>query len=218
MARYNTRSGRLFRVARSLRYLKMLRLGPSTHSTRLGEKELVLRSGIHRINSAEKYWRGIPVVIIFQQSVETWEIHLLEPKLHAALLDIFGTIEYGSQDPHNLDDAYKRIYTAVMGTGPVCEHLKVDYAPFFSQFRPVPVTSFSRRLEATEESELGQIARRVAADAVLYVKDPDARFRTQQHVTCINECLENALQSYMHPASDNNYVAINISSPSSILR
>lgn len=79
---------------------------------------------------------------------------------------------------------------------------EVDFSPFFARWRGVPVQALAENVKAGDVRPIGNVARRVAADAVAFVNDKRMFFRTEQQVTIINQCLE-AAASRQFPSLNN---------------
>ena len=200
ISRKDTRGGRMYHVGQALKHLYTLRLGKSTHDSdmRKGKQELVLRCGARHIPSKEpEYWRGYNLIEpVLHHSVQTWEVHLLERNLHAEQLDALGTIEYRRKEPFATDDVYKRFYDLVMTTHMTTEDIIVDFSPFTDEYKPVGITRRAERMGATDPTDLGGVARRIAADATLYISRKRADFRAPKQVRLLNSCLKQAAKEY----------------------
>eukprot|EP00178_Gracilaria_changii_P011397 TRINITY_DN3247_c0_g1_i1.p1 TRINITY_DN3247_c0_g1~~TRINITY_DN3247_c0_g1_i1.p1 ORF type:complete len:301 (-),score=23.11 TRINITY_DN3247_c0_g1_i1:842-1744(-) len=180
-------SGRLSRVAKSVRNIVTLRVGSSTHHNRRGAQEIVLRSGARKA-SGEEYWRG---KIQREEAVgRGWLVHLVEEQMHTDLLSDLCTTEYTRIHKTNTDDLYRRLYQTIMNIEGADESL-VDWTRFSNEYSPIAKTNFAVRAGATSDAELAGVARRVAADACLYVVGKRS-YRTDVQVALINSCTEYA--------------------------
>ncbi|KAI0563224.1 hypothetical protein FGB62_44g10 [Gracilaria domingensis] len=181
----STLPGRLVHVAKSLRSLKTLRVGSSTYHRRRGEQEIVVRSGA-RGATGEKYWRG---KIDRQQSVgDGWLVYLVEEQMHTDLLSDLGTVEYARTQKANKDDLYRRVYQTVMNVEGVGDP-RIDWTKFLSEYSAIAKTNMAVRAGATSDGDLAGVARRVAADACLYVAGK-CPYRADVQIAIINSCVE----------------------------
>ena len=167
---------------------------------RNGEKELVIRRGA-RTASGTTYWRGVEeeVRVISADenrgSSKIYLVRLVERELHSSHLDEIGTCDFKrSLDVEGPDGLYKKIYELVMTCDSQSSELLVDYSSFLTRFEGgvAADTAPAMRVGATSNTVLGDVARRVAADACYYVFHDGAELRTGNHVKCINECIEHA--------------------------
>ena len=114
ITRPKSKYARVFKVARALRNLQLLRVGfssdPEKNTNGTSAWEVVLRKGVASKSSGKEYWRGNVVDEHYCSEVQTWQVHLVERKLHATMLDSFGTIEYLDANQKSLNAAYQAFY------------------------------------------------------------------------------------------------------------
>ncbi|KAI0563222.1 hypothetical protein FGB62_44g12 [Gracilaria domingensis] len=198
ITKFDSRAARAFKVAQELRRLKTVRLGRSTSETRRGERELVIRRGARTANG-KSYWRGIEEYVKQSDQNNAYKVRLVERELHAGKLDEIGTVEFRRKlGPDQTDNLYRKFYDLVMTVETSNRELVLDFSAFLERHRGVPETSrLPQRVGATEASELGNVARRVAADACFYILNSAGELRTAEQVDLINETIENAAIRYM---------------------
>eukprot|EP00177_Eucheuma_denticulatum_P001225 GFKZ01002207.1.p1 GENE.GFKZ01002207.1~~GFKZ01002207.1.p1 ORF type:complete len:343 (+),score=37.22 GFKZ01002207.1:298-1326(+) len=77
-------------------------------------------------------------------------------------------------------------------------YIDVNFEPFFEKWSGLPVEWHAKNVGADDERPIGCVARRVAADAVVYVnKRGSATSRTREQVRVINRCLECAARGFL---------------------
>lgn len=208
MARRATRSGRMYRVGQALMLLQTLQVRKSTHKNeeRIGRNELIIRCGSRRLpGKSEEYLGGYDrTEPVWHEHVQTWEVHLVEGNLHGDKLYALGTMEYNQMDPYPVDGVFKRIYNVVMSTTERRDAITVDYSKFEANWSPLRVIQIAERVGAVHDTPLGGVARRIAADACLFIIGntvPETRkraeFRTRMQVDCLNACLRQAAKDYL---------------------
>ncbi|KAI0563126.1 hypothetical protein FGB62_45g136 [Gracilaria domingensis] len=195
----DSRAARAFSVARELRKLKTIRFGTSSNRARKGRgrKELVIRRGA-RVVSGNTYWRGVEEYVKYNEPKSTYKVRLVEKELHAGQLDEIGTVDFKRRlETESSDALYRKIYDLVMTVDN--NQLDVDYSAFNAMYEPVrAVTSrLAQRVGATDESGIGNVARRVAADACYYIWKPGAELRTAKQVSLINQCVESCASRFL---------------------
>lgn len=76
--------------------------------------------------------------------------------------------------------------------------IEVNFEPFFEKWSGLPVEWQASNVGADDERPIGWVARRVAADAVVYVnKKGKATSRTVEQVSVINRCLECTARGFL---------------------
>ncbi|CDF40354.1 unnamed protein product [Chondrus crispus] len=160
--RPKSKYARVFKVARALRNLDVLRVGFSSDPTKITNGtsawEVVLRKGVAYKSSGKEYWRGNVVNEHYCSEVQTWQVHLVERKLHASMLDSFGTIEYLDANQKSLNAAYQAFYevaiTAV-GYRPMRENESPNETPPGDGYFVLPQAP--QRSWATTRPETNQV-------------------------------------------------------------
>lgn len=77
-----------------------------------------------------------------------------------------------------------------------------NFAPFFSKWGGLPVEWVEQTVGAVEQGPIGYVARRVAADAIVYIKNKGKGLNAVKQVKVINECLDKALAAHLRGASN----------------
>lgn len=195
---YGQRASRLFEIALALREIRTFRYGNSSDELRKSKGlELVVRRGARKAKG-DPYWRGfIEGEPEFLEACRAYIIHLVEVGLHQDKLSAFGDPAYLRSHSFNTTNQYKRIYDVIMTVEVSNAVLKVPFENFIDKFNAssISIAGLATEAEATGESNLAKVARRVAADAVGYVSNPFFKKpRTKEHVACINECIDAAVE------------------------
>lgn len=192
----DSRGAKVLRLVDAIKDVKQIRLGRSSHPSRRGETELVIRKGVRKA-FGDQYWRGKQKSAEKIEAVDTWKVQLEEECMHMDRLGELGTPAYLKSNLYNIRDIYKRFYDIIIDAEGLSSQIPIDYQPFLSKFGGVPITAFAAQVEAVDNSQLGAVARRVAADAAYYITRPDGKARTQDQVACINQCLDTAVDNYL---------------------
>lgn len=70
--------------------------------------------------------------------------------------------------------------------------VEVDFALFLRKWKGLPVERIAEIRGTVDARPIGRVARKIAADALVFIKHEGAEFRTAQQVKVLNQCLINA--------------------------
>lgn len=74
---------------------------------------------------------------------------------------------------------------------------EVNFGPFFEKWGALPVEWVAQSVGAIDQRPIGWVARRVAADAIMYIQQPGKSLHTKEQVETINDCLKTTLQAHL---------------------
>lgn len=77
-----------------------------------------------------------------------------------------------------------------------------NFATFFSKWDGLPVEWVAQSVGAVDERPIGYVARRVAADAIVFINNKGKGLNTVEQVKVINECLDRALAAHLRGDSN----------------
>lgn len=73
---------------------------------------------------------------------------------------------------------------------------EVNFDPFFDKWDALPAEWVARSVGAVDQRPIGWVARRVAADAIVYIKQAGKSLHTEKQVERINDCLKATLNAH----------------------
>lgn len=183
-----TQQEKLLRVACALRELRTLRRGASTHVSRKGDDEVVIRRGVKAVRrNAKLYWRGVEEEVVRMVPSGVWKVHLMEARMYSPELDAWGVVDY-FEDGLDREQICSKIFFLVRSA--VGRETASDFSAFFEKYDGLEARQASFMFARDDCSDMGKIARKIAADAVYFVLFPNADFRTKDQVSMVNRCIE----------------------------
>lgn len=99
---------------------------------------------------------------------------------------------------------FVRPKTSVNGTA------EPNFDPFFSRWSGLPVEWVAQSVGAIDQRPIGYVARRVAADAIVYIKSKGKTAKTIEQVKVMNACLERALAAHLTGSSRPSHTVLNM--------
>lgn len=206
-----SRSKRWIQTVKELNNLPTVRIGASSRVSRKGEHEVVVRRAVRKVRvdrrrELHKYWRGYEMSVKSTDASygkrgrinTSWFVELQEENMRKKSLEPLLNDEAWNQT--NADFAfYKTVYKEVLDSFPsiVDEEKNDDWCRKFVKLWGLqPPTQMARSADAIDPSTRASIARKIAADALVFVAVPGSDFRMKSQIQLISKLLEKVARQY----------------------